>query len=79
MLHKMCGSDNKCTNKVADYVQYHGVCMNFHVTIRVHSQEKACPSTQTSLCDAVTTKLVSCLDESLFIYGAIFFVTGLRN
>ena len=29
--------------------------------------------------DAVMTQLISCLDESLFIDGAIFFVTVLKN
>ena len=63
---------------IPDYVQYHMVCMNSYLTILVHSQ-KACPSTHTSPCYAVTTQLISCLDESLFRYGAIFFVTVLRN
>ena len=79
MLHKIRGSDNKCTDMVADYFQYHRVCMNSHLRRRVHSQEKACPSTHTSPCDAVMTQFVSCLDESLFRDGATFFVAVLRN
>ena len=63
---------------VPDYVQYHMVCKNSYLTRLVHSQ-KACPSTHTSPCDAVMTQLISCLDESLFRDGAIFFVTVLRN
>ena len=58
---------------VPDHVQYHVDCMNSYLTSLVHSQ-KACPSTHTSSCDAVMTQLVSCLDESLFRDGAIFFV-----
>ena len=79
MLHKIRCPDNKCTDMVADYCQYHRVCMNSYLTRRVHSHEKACPSTHTSPCDAVMTQLVSCLDESFFRDGAIFFVTFLRN
>ena len=63
---------------VSDYVQYHMLCMNSYLTILVHSQN-VCPSTHTSPCDAVMTPLISCLDESLFRDGAIFFVTVLRN
>ena len=73
------GSDNKCSDMVADYFQYHIVCMNSYLTMFVHSQEKACPSTHTGPCDAVMTQLISCLDDSLFRDGAIFFVTVLRN
>ena len=72
------GSDNKCSDMVADYFQYHMVCMNSHLTRLVHSQEKPCPSTHTSPCGDVMTQLISCLDESLFRDGAIFFVTVLR-
>ena len=79
MLHTIRGPDTKCTDMLAYYFQYHRVCMNSYLTRRVHSQEKACPSTHTSPCDAVMTHLVSCLDESLFRDGAIFFVTVLRN
>ena len=79
MLHKIRGSDNTCSDMVADYFQYHIVCMNSYLTRLGHSQEKACPSTHTGPCDAVMTQLISCLDDSLFIDGAIFFVTFLRN
>ena len=78
-LHKIRGSDNKCTDMVVpDYFQYHVVFVNSYLTRLVHSQ-KAYPSTHTSSCDAVMTQLISCLDESLFIDGAIFFVTVLKN
>ena len=73
MLHKIRGSDNKYTDMVAAYCQYHRVCMYSYLTIRVHSHEKASP------CDAIMTQLISCLDESLFRDGAVFFVTVLRN
>ena len=63
---------------VPDYFQYHMVFVNSYLTRLVHSQ-KAYPSTHTSPCDAVMTQLISCLDESLFIDGAIFFVTVLKN
>ena len=59
---------------MADYFQYHMVCMNTHHTRLVHSQEKPCPSTHTSPCGAVMTQLISCLDESLIRDCAIFFV-----
>ena len=78
-LHKIRGSDNKCTDMVVpDYFQYHMVFVNSYLTRRVHSQ-KAYPSTHTSSCDAVMTQLISCLDESRFIDGAIFVVTVLKN
>ena len=79
MLHEIRGSDNKCTDMVEDYFHYHRVSMNSYLTRRVHSQEKACPSTHTSLGNAVMTQLMSCLDEHLPRNGAIFFVTILRN
>ena len=55
MLHEIRGSDNKCTDMVAHYFQYHRVSMNFYLTRRVHSQDKACPSTHTSPGNAVMT------------------------
>ena len=63
---------------VPDNFQYHMVFVNSYLTRLVHSQ-KAYPSTHTSSCDAVMTQLISCLDESLFIDGVIFFVTVLKN
>ena len=72
------GSD-KCSDMVVDYFQYHMVCINSYLTRRCHSQEKACASTRTGPCDAVMTQLLTCLDDSLFRDGAIFFVTVLRN
>ena len=78
-LHKIRGSDNKCTDMVVpDYFQYHMVFVNSYLTRLVHSQ-KTYPSTHTSSCDSVMTQLISCLDESLFIDAAIFFVTVLKN
>ena len=53
MLHEIRGCDNKCTDMVADYCQYHRVSMNSHLTGRVHSQEKACPSTVIPLYNAM--------------------------
>ena len=53
--------------------------MNSYLTIRVHSQEKACPSTHTSPGNAAMTQLMSCLDGHLPRNGAIFYVTILRN
>ena len=53
--------------------------MNSYLTRRVHSQEKACPSTHTSPGNAVMTQLISCLDGHLPRNGAIFYVTILRN
>ena len=53
--------------------------MNSTLTRRVHSQEKACPSTHTNPGNAVMTQLIACLDEHLLRKGAIFFVTVLRN
>ena len=50
-----------------------------YLTIRVHSQEKACPSTHTNPGNAVMTQLMSCLYEHLPRNGSIFFVTFLRN
>ena len=79
MIHEIRGSDNKCTDMVADYFQYHRVSMNSYLTRRVHSQEKACPIIHTSPGNAVMTQLMSCLDEHLPRNGAIFFVTILRN
>ena len=78
MLHEILGSDNKYTGMVADYFQYHRVSMNSYLTRCVHSQEKACPSTHISPCNAVMTQLISCLDEHLR-NGAIFFVIVLKN
>ena len=75
MLRKIRGSDNKCTDMVADDFQYHRVCMNSYLTRRVHAQEKACTSTYTSPYDAALTQLISRIDEPLFRDGAIFFVT----
>ncbi len=49
--------------------------MNSYLTRRVHSQEKACPSTHTSPGNAVMTQLMSCLDGHLPRNGAIFCVT----
>ena len=47
-LHKIRGSDNKCTDMVVpDYFQYHMVFVNSYLTRLVHSQ-KAYPSTHTS-------------------------------
>ena len=40
MLHEIRDSDNKCTDMVADYFQYHRVSMNSYLTRRVHSQER---------------------------------------
>ena len=60
-LYEIRGSDNKCTDMVVpDYVQYHMVCMNSYLTIRVHSQKMACPtsSTHKSPCGAVMTQLI---------------------
>ena len=49
MLHRFCGSDNKCHEMVADDFQYHSVCFNaYMMTRRIHSQEKACLITHTS-------------------------------
>ena len=79
MLHEISGCDNKCTNMVVYYVQYHMVSMNSYLTRRVHSLEKACPSTHTSPGNAVMTQLMSCLDEHLPRNGAIAFITILRN
>ena len=79
MLHMIRGSENKCSDMVADYFQYHMVCMNSYLTKLGHSQEKACPSTETGPCEAVMIYLISCLDDSLFRDGAIFFVTFLWN
>ena len=79
MLHEIRGSDNKYTDMVTDYFQYHRVSMNSYLTKRVHAQEKACPSTHTSPGNAVMTQLMSCLDEHLPRNGVIFFVTILRN
>ena len=54
MLHTFCGSDNMCHEMVANYFQYHSVCIDaYMMTTRIHSQEKACPSTHTSPHDAV--------------------------
>ena len=53
--------------------------MNYYLTRRVHSQEKACQCTHTSPGNTVMTQLMSCLDEHLPRNGAIFFVTILRN
>ena len=53
--------------------------MNSYLTRRVHSQEKARPSTHTSPGNAVMTQLTSCLDGHLPRNGAIFYVTILRN
>ena len=54
MLHRCCGSDNKCHDMVADNCQYHSVCINaYKMTRRIPSQENACPSTHTSPYDAV--------------------------
>ena len=58
MLHKMRGSDIKCTDMAENYFQYHRVCMNSYLTRRVHSQEKAYPSIHTSPCDALMAQLV---------------------
>ena len=70
------GSDNKCSDIVADYFQYHiMVGMKSYLTRLGHSQETACPSTHTGPCDDVITQLISCLDDALFRDGAIFFVT----
>ena len=79
MLHEIRGSDDRCTDMVADYFQYHRLSMNACLTRCVHSQEKACPSTHTSPCKAVMTQLISCLYEHLLRNGAIFFVIVLRN
>ena len=58
-LHKIRGSDNKCTDMVVpDYFQYHMVFVNSYLTRLVHPQ-KAYPSTHTSSCDAVMTQLIS--------------------
>ena len=32
------GSDNKCSDMVEDYFQYHMVCMNSYITRHGHSQ-----------------------------------------
>ena len=79
LLHMIRGSDNKCSGMMADYFQYHMVCMKSDITRLGHSKEKACPSTHTGPCDAEMTQLISCLDDSLFTDGAIFLVTFLRN
>ena len=73
------GSDNTCSDMVEYYFQYHTVCMHSYLTRLGHSQETACPSTHTGPCDAVMMQLRSCIDDSLFRDGAIFFVTFLRN
>ena len=73
------GSDNKGSDMVADYFQYDMVCMNSYLTRLGPSQEKACPSIHTGPCDAVMTQLISCLDDSLFRDGAIFFVTFFKE
>ena len=71
------GSDNKCSDMVVDYFQYHRICMNN--TCSFTGEGMPYTSTNTSPCDAAMTQLISCLDESLFRDGAIFFVTVLRN
>ena len=49
MLYRICGSDNKCPDMVADDFQLQRVCINAYImTMHVHSQAKACPSTHTS-------------------------------
>ena len=58
LLHMNRGSDNKCSDMVVDYFQYHMVCMNSYLTRLGHSQEKAYPSTNTGPCDAVMTQLI---------------------
>ena len=73
------GTDNKCSDMVVHYFQYHMVCMNSYLTRLGHSQEKVCPSKHTGPSDAVMTHLISCLEYSLFRDGVIFFVTVLRN
>ena len=41
MLHRICGSDNKCSTMVADDFQHHLLCCNaYMMTRRVHSQER---------------------------------------
>ena len=47
LLHMIRGSDNKCSDMVEDYFQYHMVCMNSYLTMLGHPQEKACESTPT--------------------------------
>ena len=79
MLHEIRGSDNTCTDVVAYYFQYHMGSMTSYLTIRVHSQEKACPNTHTIPGNAVLMQVTSCLDEYLLGNGAIFFVPVLRN
>ena len=81
LLHMIRGSDNKCSDMMVDYFQYHMVCMNSYLTRLGHPQEKACdvkvpPHVHG---DDVMAQLISCLDDSLFRDGAIFFVTFLRN
>ena len=54
MLHRFCGSDSKCHEIMADGCQSHSVCITaYTMTRRIHSQEKACPSTHTSPYDDV--------------------------
>ena len=79
MLLEIRGSDKKCTDMMADYVQYHRVSMNSYLTRRVHSQMKACPSTHTSPGNDVMTQLMPYQDEHLHRNCVIFFVTILRN
>ena len=71
---------NKCHEMVADDFQYHSVCINaYTMTRRIHSQEKACPSTHTSPYDAVMDPVGITADEPLFRCGAIFLVTVLSD
>ena len=35
MLHRFCGSDNKCHEMVGDDFQYHSVCINSPVNIQM--------------------------------------------
>ena len=79
MLHEIRGSDSKGTDMMAYYFQYHRVSMNSYLTRFVHSQEKACPITQTSPGNDVMTQMISSLEAHLLRNGAIFFVMVLRN
>ena len=79
LLHMIRDFDKKCSDMVADYFQYHMVCLNPYLTRLGHSQETACPSTHRGTCYAVMTQFISCLDDPHFRDGSILFVTFLRN